>query len=55
MPKPRAGQNYQDFINSCVEDLVTNENRKPDQARAICESLWQEHKIAEELNNKLKQ
>jgi len=55
MPKPRAGQNYQDFINNCVEDLVTNENRKPDQARAICESLWQEHKIAEELNNKLKQ
>lgn len=53
MPKPRAGQNYQDFINSCVEDLVANEDRKPDQARAICESLWQEQKIAEALKDKL--
>lgn len=53
MPKPSRGQNYRDFINNCVEDLITNENREPDQARAICESIWQEEKIAEELEDKL--
>lgn len=49
MPKPSRGQNYRDFINSCVEELITQENREPDQARAICESIWQENKIATEL------
>lgn len=41
---PREGERYQDFINRCVEMLITAEGKKPEQARAICESLWKNNK-----------
>ena len=42
MPSPRKGEKKQPFINRCVEHLITKEDRKPDQARAMCESLWED-------------
>lgn len=40
MPEPRKGETKSDYINRCTKQLIEKENRKPDQARAICESMW---------------
>jgi hypothetical protein len=47
MPNPRPGEKEKDFINRCVADLIENEGRKPDQAAAICHSIWDKHKKQE--------
>jgi phosphoribosyl 1,2-cyclic phosphodiesterase len=44
MPEPRRNESKQDFINRCVEYIVENENRKPEQATAMCYSIWEESK-----------
>ena len=44
MPEPpRKGEKKQPFINRCVKYLIEKEDKKPDQARAQCESLWNQH------------
>lgn len=40
MPKPSKNEKYRPYINRCTRQLIENEDRKPDQARAICESYW---------------
>lgn len=52
MPRPRKNEEYQEFINRCVEELIRNENRKPAQARVICESFWEESKKENKDENK---
>ena len=40
MPEPRKGETKKDYISRCTKQLIEKEGRKPDQARAICESMW---------------
>lgn len=40
MPEPRKGETKSDYISRCTKQLIEKEDRKPDQARAICESNW---------------
>jgi len=47
MPNPKPGEKEKDFINRCVADLIENEGREPDQAAAICHSIWDKHKKQE--------
>ena len=54
MPKPMPGQSQDDFIATCVPQVLdegTAEN--PEQAVAICYSMWEEAKkeIQDRLNN----
>jgi signal peptide peptidase SppA len=44
MPTPNKGEKKQDYINRCTSDLINKEGYKPDQARAICESKWEQNK-----------
>ena len=46
MPQPRKGEDKKTYINRCTKDLIEKEKRKPDQARAICESYWDKRKKA---------
>lgn len=43
MPEPAKGEKKQDYINRCVKYLIEKENKKPDQARAQCEGMWNQH------------
>lgn len=39
MPEPpRKNESKKSYIARCVKYLIENEKKKPDQARAICES-----------------
>jgi len=40
MPKIQPGETKKSYINRCTKQLIKDEGRKPDQARAICESMW---------------
>ena len=46
-PKPQDNETEEHFINRCIPMLI-DEGKKPDQAAAICHSLW-EKKIAEDI------
>lgn len=53
MPKPKDKENKNDFIERCVDILVSEEGRKPDQAVAICHRIWDKHsekKLEEQTN-----
>lgn len=39
MPTPRENENEKDFINRCIPIMI-NEGKDPDQAYAICKSIW---------------
>ena len=39
MPIPTEGESREHFMNRCIPMLI-EEGRKPDQAFAICNSLW---------------
>lgn len=41
---PKKNEKKQDYINRCVKFLIEKENKKPDQARAQCENMWNEDK-----------
>ena len=47
MPNPKPGEKEKDFINRCTAELIENEGRSPDQAAAICHSIWDKHKKQE--------
>jgi signal peptide peptidase SppA len=40
MPDVRPGETKKSYINRCTRQLIKEEGRKPDQARAICETMW---------------
>lgn len=45
MPKPpQKNESKDDYIKRCVPYLIKNEGKKPDQARAQCESMWKQDK-----------
>jgi len=44
MPTPNKNEKKQDYINRCTKQLIEDEGKKPDQARAQCESMWNQHK-----------
>jgi hypothetical protein len=54
MPNPRPDEKEKDFINRCTAELIESEGRKPDQAAAICHSIWDKHKKNEALMNDAK-
>lgn len=39
MPKPRKKETKKDFIKRCIPEVV-GEGKSPEQATAICYSLW---------------
>ena len=41
MPVPNQGERKEDFLKRCVQQLISQEGRKPEQAYAICNSLWE--------------
>lgn len=43
MPKPEKGEKKDEFLQRCMEMLVGQEHRNPDQAYAICNGLWANH------------
>jgi hypothetical protein len=43
MPTPNKGESERDFVKRCVPVLI-DEGKKPDQAVAVCHSLYDEHK-----------
>lgn len=44
MPKPKPGEEKEDFLERCVNVLIHEENRDPKQAVAICYDYWEEKK-----------
>ena len=44
MPTPKKDEKKQDFINRCIPYIIENEDKKPDQASAMCYSIWEESK-----------
>jgi len=44
MPTPRKNETKEDFINRCIPYIVENEGREPEQATAMCYSIWEESK-----------
>lgn len=48
MPKPRRNEPRKDFMERCVPQLI-DEGRNPDQAVAICSSMFNRTKASEEL------
>ncbi len=43
MPTPRPKEKEKDFIDRCIPQLIETEGRKPDEASAICHSIWDKH------------
>lgn len=41
MPIPRKDESKKDFLDRCIPELIAKENRKPDQAAAICNSIFE--------------
>lgn len=45
MPEsPKKGETKKSYISRCTKYLIEKENKKPDQARAQCESMWEQDK-----------
>jgi len=44
MPTPKKGESKQEYLKRCTTQLVESEGRDPDQAYAICNSMWIEAK-----------
>ena len=40
MPKPLLYERQEDFVNRCVEELITEEGKDKSQAVAICYQYW---------------
>ena len=40
MPEPKVGQNRKDYMENCVPKLI-KEGKNPDQAVAVCSSMWE--------------
>lgn len=40
MPKPLSYERQEDFVNRCVEELITEENKDKSQAVAMCYQIW---------------
>ena len=40
MPKPLPYERQEDFVNRCVEELITEENKDKSQAVAMCYQIW---------------
>ena len=53
MPEPKKGEKKQDYINRCTSELIESEGYKPDQARAICESKWNDRNKKKSVNIEL--
>jgi HK97 family phage prohead protease len=56
-PKPQDNETEEHFINRCIPMLI-DEGKKPEQAAAICHSLWEKKsaediKLAEEFKQKV--
>ena len=54
MPKPLPGQSQDDFISKCVPEVLNDGTAEtPEQAVAICYSMWEEAKkdIQDIVNN----
>lgn len=46
MPKPRSGEAHDDFISRCVLQTIDDGTAdSPEQAVAICESIWREERM----------
>jgi len=44
MPKPRQGEPKDEFLDRCIPQVLEDGTAKnPDQAVAICNSIWEEH------------
>lgn len=45
MPEPpKKGEKHDDFIDRCMSHEIGKEGMEPDQARAVCESMWKQSK-----------
>ena len=57
MPTPRKGERRKPFMARCVPELIELEGKKPNQAVAICGSLFDNRKktIKENILDKLDQ
>jgi hypothetical protein len=44
MPRPYSKETKSDFMNRCIEYLVSKENRSQEQAIAICAKYWEDSK-----------
>lgn len=44
MPKPKKNEDKESYISRCTSELVGKEDRKPNQAVAICNTFWREKK-----------
>jgi len=54
MPQPSKGETKKNYISRCVSQLIEKEGKEPDQARAQCESMWeQDKKKGESVTNKI--
>jgi len=42
MPTPRKDEPKDKFIPRCVRYLIDNEGKEPDQAVAMCHSIWRD-------------
>ena len=40
MPKPLLNERQEDFVNRCIEELITEEGKSKPQAVAICYQYW---------------
>ena len=49
MPTPKKDEKKSDYMQRCVPMLI-NEGKKPDQAVAICSSMYDEHKKDKKWN-----
>lgn len=46
-PTPREGESEEDFVQRCIPILI-DEGKKPDEAAAICHSMWREAQKSKE-------
>lgn len=42
MPKPKKGESKKDYVSRCIPIMIDKEGRKPDQAAAICYSIYKQ-------------
>ena len=40
MPKPLLNERQEDFVNRCVEELISEEGKSKAQSVAICYQYW---------------
>jgi len=50
MPTPRKGESKKSFISRCME-VVVGEGKDPDQAYAICNSMWDDRDLGQESDS----